>query len=102
MIDFKSRWNKYKKTCNSVRNLNKSVLWEEKVPFNVSYFHYYTYKKGMLTTSKNINSINKHYFLLTLPITNHVELPIENYKDILPINSNKMQYIKINILYSSF
>jgi len=103
MIDFKSCCNKYyKKTCNFVKNSNRSVPWEEKVPFNVSYFHFYTYKTGMLTISKNINSINKHYFLLTLPITNHVEIPIENYKDILPTNSNKMHYIKINILHSSF
>jgi len=38
----------------------------------------------MVTTSENINSVNKHNFWLTLPGTNHIKLTID--KDILPIN----------------
>jgi len=57
----------------------------------------------MLITSENINSVNKHNFWLTLPGRNHIELPIENYKDILSINSNKIHDIKkIKILHGTF
>lgn len=92
IFDFKSWWNKYyKKTCNSVESSNRSVSREKKVPINVpSFFHYYVYKKGMVTTSGNINSANKHNFWLTLRETKHIESPVEKYKDILPINSNKI------------
>lgn len=33
MFGFKSWWNKYKKTCDSVKTSNRSVPREEKVSF---------------------------------------------------------------------
>lgn len=100
IFDFKSWWNKYyKKTCNSVESSKRSVPRDKKVCLNVSFFHHYIYKRGMVTTSEIIKSTNKHTFWLTLPGTNQIELPTENYKDILPINSNKMKDIKKSASY---
>lgn len=53
----------------------------------------------MITTSEVIKSTHKHTFWLTLPGTNQIELPTENYKDILSINSNKMKDIKKSASY---
>lgn len=62
---------------------------------------------GMATTSGIINCVNKHNFwfvFVTLPTTNRIELPMENYKDILPINSNEMKDIEksASCTHSSF
>jgi hypothetical protein len=87
IFDFKSWWNKYyKKTCNSVESSKRSVPSDNKVSFNVSFFHHYIYKRGMVTTSKIIKSTNKNTFWLTLPEINQIELPTENHKNILPKN----------------